>query len=73
MTNVSDGGDFPIQGGYSVTTIGTNASSVIAAAVQLRSGTVTFNVAQGTVPGGRTSWCPGRSRGGLQSTSRATA
>ena len=52
MTNASGGGDFPMQGGYSVTTIGTNVSSVISAAVQLRSGTVTFNVAQGTVPNG---------------------
>ena len=53
ITNSGGGDDFAIQGGYSVTTIGTNVSSVIAAPVQLRNqNTVTFNVGQGTVPGG---------------------
>ena len=52
ITNSGGGDDFPIQGGYSVTTIGTNVSSVIAAQVEVRSANVTFNVGQGTVPGG---------------------
>ena len=52
MTNIAGGGDFPIQGGYSITTVATNVSSLISAAVQLRSSTVSFNVARGTVASG---------------------
>ncbi len=52
LTNVSGGGDFAIQGGYTLTTVGTNVSSVIAAQFELRSPMVTFNVGQGSVPNG---------------------